>query len=438
MTYDECVKYISEIPRFTKKNSLDHTKRLLDLLEINEQEYKIIHVAGTNGKGTVCALISNVLVKCEKNTGLFISPHLVKINERIRINNNQIDDETFLEAFLQVKIAVDKLIEAGEPHPSFFEYLFLMAMYVFKKSKVEYIVLETGLGGRLDATNVFKKPYLTVITSIGLDHMEYLGDTIEKIAQEKAGIIKKDVSLVYWAEDKKVAKVIKESANQLTSVAEPVTRNNWNILKKTDKSVDFSSICGYYLDCIFTIPFIAEYQVQNASVALTAISYLPEIRDQIEQIKTAFCSVCWEGRMEIVQPGIIFDGAHNGPGIDEFIKTFNEYICNGKKMILFAVVKDKDYDYMVKQISNTDVSMIFVTQLDSTRALEVDRIKQDFKMHGYSGEIKVNKVVAEAFKEALKYKEDEDVLFCVGSLYLIGELKCSIQDGIVHFEHTDF
>src|SRR5574344_437025 len=225
MTYDECVEYISEIPKFTKKNSLDHTRKLLDLLEINEQEYKIIHVAGTNGKGTVCALISNALVTCEKKTGLFISPHLVKINERIRINNDQIDDELFLDAFLQVKRAVDQLVEAGDAHPSFFEYLFLMAMYVYKKEKVEYIILETGLGGRLDATNVFRKPLLTVITSIGMDHMEYLGDTIDKIAQEKAGIIKKGVPVIFWGEDSKVAEVIQNRAYVLEAPAEAVTIN---------------------------------------------------------------------------------------------------------------------------------------------------------------------------------------------------------------------
>ena len=217
MNYEEAVKYISDIPKFTKKNSLEHTKKFLLELNIDVNKMKVIHVAGTNGKGSVCAIISNVLVECKKRTGLFVSPHLVEMNERIRINNEQIDNEEFTNAFNRVKYAADRMCERGYSHPTFFEFLFLMGMWEFNKENVEYAVLETGLGGRLDATNSIDNPYLTIITSIGMDHMEYLGDTIDKIAGEKAGIIKTGVPVIYWGQDEKVSGVIEEKGRLCNS-----------------------------------------------------------------------------------------------------------------------------------------------------------------------------------------------------------------------------
>ena len=427
MNYYDAVKYISNIPKFTKKNSLNHTKLFLDELGINLDKLKVIHVAGTNGKGTVCAMISNVLVKCKKNTGLFISPHLVNINERIMINNVQIDDKNFADIFNIIKMKVDKMKDIGVAHPSFFEFLFLMAMYEFNRKGVEYVVLETGLGGRLDATNVIEKPYITIITSIGMDHMEYLGDTIEKITEEKAGIIKSGVPIIFWGANPCVTTVIEKRAKEINSKIIKVDTTNYEIIKKTDKSVDFSVLNGYYLKGIFSIPFISDYQVQNAVVAIKAIECIEEIRDNINEIREGISDVKWEGRMEIVSPGVIFDGAHNGPGIDEFIKTFNEYTCKGRKIILFSVVRDKDYDYMVSQLVKTNVSMVFVTKIDSERGLETDKIYNDFKNNDNDVKVIIKENVMDAFSSALNEKGGNDVLFCVGSLYLIGELKKCIM-----------
>lgn len=314
MKYEDVVEYIDNIPKFTSKNSLEHTRRFLEELGIKQDEsnkMKIIHVAGTNGKGTVCAILSNVLVNCGKKTGLFISPHLVHINERIRINNKEISDEEFVQAFNEVKNVVDKMKQEDYPHPSYFEFLFLMAMWNFNKEAVEYIVLETGLGGRLDATNSMLSPYLTVITSIGMDHMEYLGDTIEKIAVEKAGIIKKYVPVIYWGADERVSDVISDVAEKMQAKTVKVLVDNYKIIKKTNKSVDFSIVSEYYLNDIFSVPFISEYQVQNAAVAIKTIECMPEIRNMKDLVKSGIANVHWEGRMEMIMPGIILDGAHN-------------------------------------------------------------------------------------------------------------------------------
>jgi dihydrofolate synthase/folylpolyglutamate synthase len=427
MKYEEAIKYIENIPKFTKKNTLEHTRIFLDELSINTNKMKIIHTAGTNGKGTVCAIIANVLKECGKSVGLFVSPHLVDINERIRINNEQITNEEFEEVFNNVKKTTDDLVAKGYLHPSFFEFLFLMGMYEFNKAGVEYVVLETGLGGRLDATNAIKNPFLTVITSVGLDHMEYLGNTVEKIAEEKAGIIKDNTPVIYWGEDERVAQVIEMKAKEHNAPAIRICKSNYKIIKKTDKSIAFSTFNEYYLNDTFLIPFIAEYQVQNTTIAIETISHIDDVRDRHIDIINGIKNVKWEGRMEIVSSGVIFDGAHNGPGIDEFIKTFEEYKCEGRKMILFSVVKDKDYEYMVSRLSQTDVDVIFVTHIDSDRGLNIEEIYKDFEKCGSGAKICINENAGKALDAALDERKEEDVLFCVGSLYLIGELKQAIK-----------
>lgn len=427
MKYSEAVEYINNVPKFTKKNTLEHTKLFLDELGINEDKMKIIHVAGTNGKGSVCAIIANVLKECGKSVGLFTSPHLVRINERIRINNIEITDEEFETIFNKVKDTTDKMTERGLPHPSFFEFLFLMGMYEFSMKNVEYVVLETGLGGRLDATNSIKNPIITVITSIGLDHMEYLGDTIENIASEKAGIIKRGVPVIYWGEDDRVSRVIEETAEQNNSIIRRICKKNYKIYEKSDKSIAFSILNEYYLNDTFLIPFIAEYQVENAAVAIEAISCIEDIRYKRNEILKGLKSVKWEGRMETVSPGVIFDGAHNGPGIDEFVKTFKEYRCEGRKILLFSAVKDKDYDYMVSKLSLTDADVVFITHIDSDRGADISEIYNDFKKYECMAEIVSEEKVEDALFGALEEKRKEDVLFCAGSLYLIGELKCALK-----------
>ena len=196
MTYKEIVTYIEEIPRFTRKHSLDHTREMLLFLGNPQNGKKIIHVAGTNGKGSVCAYLDAMLRAEGKSTGLFTSPHLVKMNERIVLNGKQISDEDFCEVFEETMQAVRRMQDAGLEHPTFFEFLFAMAMKAYDRAGMEYIVLETGLGGRLDATSSVE-PVACVITSIGLDHMEYLGDTVEQIAGEKAGIIRPEVPVFF-------------------------------------------------------------------------------------------------------------------------------------------------------------------------------------------------------------------------------------------------
>ena len=221
-TYDEAVAYIEELPKFTKKHSLDHVREFLRRLGNPASDRKIVHVAGTNGKGSVCAYLQAILMAEGKHTGFFTSPHLVSINERIRMDNIQIDNEAFLEAFNQVQETARKMEEEELGHPSYFEFLLGMGMTAFAGSDVEYIILETGIGGRLDATNYIEHPALAVITSISLDHTDILGDSIEEIAAEKAGIIKPGVPVFSM---RAIRKPAKSSGRQRKGCLRPVEKS---------------------------------------------------------------------------------------------------------------------------------------------------------------------------------------------------------------------
>ena len=203
-------EYINSIPKFAGKTELRNTEILLNELGIDTDDMKIIHVAGTNGKGSVCSYISNTLVRAGYKTGLFISPHLVRINERIQIDDVPVSDDIFESAYERVLEAAHRMEQSGGKHPAYFEFLFGMAMLVFKEQKVQYIVLETGMGGRLDSTNVISAPLVSVITKIGYDHTEVLGDTLDKIAAEKAGILKPNTFMVSESQQQPAEKVLKD------------------------------------------------------------------------------------------------------------------------------------------------------------------------------------------------------------------------------------
>ena len=190
MNYTEAVEYVLSVPKFTTKNKLENTVELMERLGRPDRKMKIVHVAGTNGKGSVCAYLSSIFESAGKKVGLFTSPHLVKINERFQINNQPISDELFLKSYEKVWEVIQDMVKDGFYHPTYFEILFALCMVAFEREQVEYVILETGLGGRLDATNIVEHPIATILTSISLDHTEILGDTVEKIAWEKAGILK--------------------------------------------------------------------------------------------------------------------------------------------------------------------------------------------------------------------------------------------------------
>lgn len=424
MTYEEAESYINDTPKFTKKNTLENTRMVLDAMGHPERKMKLIHVAGSNGKGSVCAYLSSILKAAGKEVGLFTSPHLVKINERFKINEKDVSDELFLEAFEGVMDLVRQLLKEKPEefaHPTFFELLFLMGIYIFDKAHMEYVVLETGLGGRFDATNVIEKPLVSVITSISLEHTEYLGDTYAKIAGEKAGIIKEGCPVVYDGTRKDVEAAILKKASEMHAKAYAIRPDMYKILMNTQKTIDFSMDTGYYEPMNVSIDTVAEYQVMNAMEAVTA-ALVMDVGLTEADIHSGMKNMRWEGRMEPVLPGVILDGAHNDSGIEEFVKTARQLGKDTKVTLLFSCVSDKDYDGMIRTIcEEIPFTEVIVTEVGAYRMVPAEKLGSIFRKYTKQPVTEISSV-EEAFDEAYARKGD-GILFCVGSLYLVGSLK---------------
>ena len=423
MNYTEAVDYIETIPKFTVKHPPEHTRELLSRLGNPQEGIKIIHVAGTNGKGSVCAYLNAMLLAGGKKTGLFTSPHLVRINERFQINGEDVSDEQFLNAFLKVEKAAKEYEAEGEGHPSYFETLFLMGMLIFKEAGVEYLVMETGLGGRLDATNVVEKPLACIITSISRDHTEYLGDTLEAIAGEKAGIIKAGVPVIYDASQPGPASVIAAKAKEMGSPAWPMEPSFYEMKTQSREGITFTFAYPGGEKAELAIPYVAKYQMMNASLAFYTMHILQDVHDIPKNVLAEGLSkIKWPCRMEMAAPGVIIDGAHNEDGIAQFVSTAGYFAKENEITILFTAVADKHYHEMIGEIcEGIHPSHVVATQIDGSRVVPAEVLAEDFRKAGCT-DVCAEPEIGAAYEKALG-KKGSGTLFCVGSLYLAGELK---------------
>lgn len=420
MNYQDAVDYIDQIPKYADSPVPAHTFSLMELLGNPQDSLKVIHVAGTNGKGSICAYITEMLVGQGCRVGTFTSPHLVRMNERIKVNNVPVEDEVFLDAFLRVKDASERLGDTN-----YFEYLFAMAMLIYQEAGLDYAVLEVGLGGRKDATNVIKHPAVSVIASISLDHTEVLGDTIAQIAFEKAGIIKEGCPVVYDGCQPEASAVFEAEAAKLHAPAYGVDHENWTLLARSGQGLSFQVNEGFLKGHTIQVPFIAGYQAANAMVALSALNCLNRLgtEEEIEQALSAITRTVWPGRMQQVYPGVYLDGAHNSDGILHFVETVASMPCAGKKYLLFTAVKEKDLDHMTEFLAaRTDFSGIFVTELDhNSRAVSAESLAEKFRRF-YDGPVYVCPHIKDAWEQAMEIKKEQDILFIAGSLYLVGSV----------------
>ena len=415
--------YLLGIPLWTKKkNTLDEVRHFLKELGNPDEQLNIIHVAGTNGKGSVCADLTAMLMEAGYHVGTFVSPHLTDVTERFLVDGVPVEEAGFSESFGRVKAVTDRLTSEGYAHPTFFEFVFLMAMDLYGRRKPDFVVLETGLGGRLDTTNVIRHPLACVITSISLDHTQYLGDTVELIAAEKAGIIKPGIPVVYDNNDRAAGAVIAAAADRLGSAAYGLTAE----------------------DSCWGVSFAAPYQAMNAALAVKVLEILEIEGVNAEVCRKALASVHWTGRMQQVAPNVWVDGAHNPGGIRAFIqavKAQNGLAVQEKQsaqqpdqgeqnaadmhpqiQLLFAAVSDKDYHEMIRLLC-TELSpeRVTVVQLKSERGLQADALARQFEDAGCS-HVTAFDSTEDALKHVLSEKKEGDHLYMVGSLYLIGEI----------------
>lgn len=425
--YEQAEAYIFNIPKFTTKNGLEHTREALKKLGNPAMDKRMIHVAGTNGKGSVCAYLDAMLRQQGLKVGLFTSPHLVSMCERIQIDGKPVSEETFGYAFQTVLKMVEESVDEIFAHPTFFEFLFLMAAVTFKEQNVDVIIWETGLGGRLDATNVIR-PELCVITEIGLDHMAYLGNTISEIAAEKAGIIKENVPVITIDRKKDASDVICEKARKIGAPCTLLKKDGYFVKKSGHKHIDFLFRSSYYnKEICLTMPFLAPYQCENAYLALTAYELFmkkPVTKAQLACIG----QVKWPCRFEEILPGIIVDGAHNEDGIEAFLEAVAHDGVKGMRSIVFGAVSDKAYMRMLSMILDSGLfGRIMLTGMENERAVAAMEYRSIFEKRGEEMPMRFEDAEA-AFAYAKQFAKGEDVVYIVGSLYLAGYIKKALLE----------
>lgn len=436
-TFEEAVAYLYDVPRFTKKNTLEDTKAYLQRLGDPDKNMKIIHVAGTNGKGSVCAYLRNILEAAGKKVAVFTSPHLVDVRERFLVNGQMIEKQAFLDAFLQIYESLnwDALeVEKAAYHPTFFEYLFFMAMIIFSKQDIDYCILETGLGGRLDATNAVGRKELAVITRISLDHVEYLGNTIAQIAGEKAGIMQAGAPVIFTDGEAAATAVFVERAAELGILAQGVSKGDYAFLNFKNKTIDFSLRTRYYDYISLTLHTIARYQMENAALAVRAIELLDKGQTiTLEHIKQGIEACKWAGRMEEILPEVYVDGAHNEDGIRAFLESVREDGLQdgsdraGTRSLLFSVVSDKDYAPMIRRVVESGLfERIAIAHMSTGRAATLENIKQLFDSCGFYNYSLYTKVDT-ALQALLGSRKEGERIYIAGSLYLVGEIKESLE-----------
>lgn len=419
MTYDEVVKKIKNRQKFGIKPGLERINKFLNLISNPQKNLKFIHVAGTNGKGSVCSMISKILASSGYKTGLFISPEVVNFRERIQLNNKMISEKELVDIFNEIEPYLDKLDSKAE-YLTEFELVTALAFVYFSKCKCDIVILETGLGGRLDATNAIEKPLASVITSLSYDHVNVLGNTIEKIAKEKAGIIKPEgITILSHQSFKEAIKVVEDAAKEMKNKFIYADLKDVNILDSSIKGSTFSVNSEEYF---LSLPGL--HQVSNAHTALLVINALKKYGFFAENsaVKTVLKKMKFPARFEVLNttPTVILDGAHNFDGILKLKENINMYL-KGKKLIgIIGMLKDKEYEKSISLILNS-FEKIFMVPINNDRSLQLEDIEK--LSNNLSSKIIPTSTVDLAVKNSLSILQNSDALVAFGSLYLASEIR---------------
>ena len=405
------------------KPGLERTKFLVEKLGKPQDDYQVIHVAGTNGKGSVCNFIHSILKEEGYKVGLYTSPHLNEINERIIVNGEKIPKKTLGKLIEETKPIVEKMIKKNN-HPTFFEVLTAISLKHFSDEKVDYAVLETGMGGRFDATNVIEKTLVSVITNISLDHTNFLGEKIEDIAFEKAGIIKKNSIVVTGTVNKKVFETISKIAREKNTLVRRISKRNWRRLY-FDLTRQIFEIEGEFRNYQVETKLLGKIQGENIAISIAAVEELQKKGVYISDnsIFNGIRETQVPGRMEILgeQPLILADGAHNSQGIKNLVETLNDFDFK-KSIFVFGAMRDKDIKKMLSHISKTTDSIV-LTKANVDRACNPEHIASLLKKQNFTGNIFIRKNVKNAVDFAIKNAGKNDLVCITGSLYIVGEAR---------------
>ena len=420
MNYTEALEYIHSICWTFTKPGLERISALCEKLGNPQNDLKFIHVAGTNGKGSFCSMLDSVLRNAGYKTGLFTSPYIKVFNERMQFCGENISNEELAEITEYVKPFADSM----EDKPTEFELITAIGFEFFKRKKCDVVILEAGMGGRLDSTNIIDSSLLSVITGISLDHTAFLGDTPEKIAAEKAGIIKPNGAVLFGGNSKSVEEVIKAKAAEMGADYYFADKSGLEIL-----SSDLSgSIINYKEYNELKLPLLGLYQPLNAANVLCALEILKGQGFKIDEkaVREGLLAARWPARFEIISrdPLIIFDGAHNPEGIETAVESIKRYFGDEKVAVLTGVMKDKDYNYISRKFAEIADRAFTITPANP-RALPAEEYAKVLEGVGITATSYES--VASALADAKKFSKDSDTpLVCLGSLYMYCEIIESI------------
>lgn len=429
MDYKNAMKYIKEVGNFGSNYGLERTERLLELLGNPHKKIKVIHVAGTNGKGSTTSMIASMLINEGFKTGMYTSPFLEEFEERIQIDRKNISREDLATYVETIKEAVDKVIEEGYTHPTEFEIITCIMFKYFYDKKVDYAVVEVGLGGRLDSTNVVD-PVLSVITSISLDHTNILGSTIEEIAREKGGIIKENTPLILYPQEKIEARdVLSKICNEKLSEIYEVKRENAKLIDiNNEEFYQRIKINGLNKEYEINLKLLGEHQIVNCMVALTAVEVLSKIEGfKLKNIEKGIESAVWKGRLEVLnkKPLIVIDGAHNIQGIKSLKENVEKYFNYDNMHLLIGILADKQVEDMINEIVPLSSDVVALTPNSYRAELASELEKEIYKVNK---NVKSFESYKEGFLSAYKKAKENDMILVTGSLYMIGEMRGIINN----------
>ena len=420
MTLDEALRYIHEVCWKGTIPGLERIQALLDAMGNPERKCKFVHVTGTNGKGSTCAMVASILRKAGYKTGLYTSPYLIRFNERIQINGEQISDADICELTEYVKPFAESIFE----RPTEFEMVTAIGFEYFARHKCDIVVCEVGMGGEFDATNVIPAPEAAVICNIGLDHTEVLGDTLEKIAGAKAGIIKPGCDAVLYRERPSVEAVFEERCKALNA---PLHKADFDSLHLLSHSLE-GQVFDWERFHALRLPLLGEHQLHNAAVALTTARVLQKRGWKItdEQIREGIESVRWPGRFELMRkdPMFIIDGGHNPQCIEALVKNIRDYLPGRELTVLTGVLGDKDFHCMYRDVAQHAKEFITITPANA-RALTAEKLADYLRQFGKP--VTACDVVADGVRLAIEHAGKDGVVLCYGSLYMIGDIDAALQ-----------
>ncbi|WP_352416810.1 bifunctional folylpolyglutamate synthase/dihydrofolate synthase [Clostridium tertium] len=425
------IKYLEELRVLGSNYGLERTERLLELLGNPHKKLKLIHIAGTNGKGSTSSILGKVLIEHGYKVGFFNSPHLEEIEETIRVNDENIPEEDLVYLLEEIKPYVNKVVEEGYKHPTEFEVLTcIMFLYLYRQ-KVDFGVIEVGLGGRLDSTNVIK-PILSIITSISLDHTNILGNTIQEITNEKAGIIKDAIPVITCNQKDEALYIIKNKALLTKSKLTIVDSNDFVFLEIVNDDIPYQRVSVNFNNNKYTLDLalLGKHQIINLSLAIKALEELEKlnyIKVNINKLYKGVKNVKWKGRLEVLKkdPFIVIDGAHNIAGIEFLKSNIEEYFKYKNLYLILGILADKNVEEMVKIIAPVATEVYTVTA-NSIRAASANELKE--VVLEYNNNCIAFDDYDKAIKLSLSKVNKDDLIVAAGSLYMIGEIRKQINN----------